>query len=137
LRRKRHEPQVTSLLKLRLASAWQAAVTANGYCAVCGTGPKARDQGKRRYVKLDAHHVIPARYLRRFVSAMEMDAEKSETMLLVLLYDRRNGLCICRDCHEHHETAYRRIPRSAVPQQAVKFAREIDREWYIERFYPA
>ena len=116
--------------------AWRAAVCAPGYCAVCGVGPKARDLGKRRFVVLDPHHVIPARHLRRFVSAMRLEEEKAETMLLVFLYDRRNGVCVCRDCHEDHEKAVRRIPRSVLPKEAFQFAREIGREWLIERLYP-
>ena len=121
--------------------AWRAVILAPGYCAVCGRGPKARDPAKRRFVVLDPHHVIPQRYLRRYVAAIrwadEKDkAAKAKTMLLALLYDRRNGICVCRDCHENHEKAVRRIPRSALPFSALQFAREIDREWYIERFYP-
>ena len=121
--------------------AWRKAVTNVGYCAVCGVGPRAPEQGKRRFVVLDPHHVIPQRYLRRYVASIKWADEreketKAKTMLLALLYDPRNGICICRDCHEAHETAVRRIPREAVPLRALQFAREIDREWYIERFYP-
>lgn len=117
---------------------WRATVTEVGVCAVCGRGPKAREPEKRVGVGLDPHHVIPARYIRAFTDRLRhtMLPREFRPFQAAVLFDVRNGLCLCRDCHEAHETGAERVPRELVPDSAVWFAREIGLERLIERFYP-
>lgn len=116
---------------------WLAEVTAIGVCLVCGGGAKATDPKKRKPLKLDPHHVLPQRYIRRWVDSQTRDTEEREVLKRRLLYDTRNGVCLCRGCHDAHEKRMRPIPRRLLPAPAFEFVRELDLEWVIERFYPA
>lgn len=116
---------------------FKANILAAGMCRICGRGPKAILKSQRVPVILDPHHVIPQRYIRRHVSAMRLrDGEAEIALLAKLLFDERNGMCVCRDCHDAHETAGRRITRAEIPESAVEFAIELEMLHVIERFYP-
>jgi hypothetical protein len=98
------------------AGAFRRAV-AHKRCAVCGADS---DLGPVISV-IDAHHVVSARECRSRG---------------IPVYDPRNALPICRQDHEHHENAAKRIPRSVLTEENWEFAREHGLEWYIERYYP-
>jgi hypothetical protein len=89
---------------------------------------------------VDAHHVIPKRAIRRYVSARVRDGsvsrDASKGTLRRLLWDQRNGIAVSRRVHDEHENRKRPIPRRCIPEAAVAFARELELEWMIERDYP-
>lgn len=70
--------------------------------------------------RFDMHHVLP----------------KDDWPDLVQLPD--NVVAICRNCHQRHELAFRRIRRSELPRAALALAeREGPRALaYVERTYP-
>lgn len=75
----------------------------------------------------DAHHVIPAKTLKKLG-------------LHEHLWDPRNGIPLGRGachCHESHENRMHPIPLSKLPPAALEFAREHGLEWRLERLYPA
>lgn len=89
---------------------------------------------------VDAHHIIPKRAIRRYVSARVRDGtvskEAAPKLLRRLLWDRRNGLAVSRKTHDEHETRRRPIPRRYLPGSAIAFAQELGLVWMIERDYP-
>lgn len=118
----------------RMASAhaaWKKKVT-RSRCAMCAARGVEIDAHSTR----DAHHILPARYIRRYVRSLQLPAEDAAKLLRSLLYDHRNGLCLCRRCHDKHETGHTRVPRSLLPVKALQFARELRLDYVIERLYP-
>ena len=72
---------------------------------------------------VDAHHLVPARYLRR-------------RGLQAHLWDARNRLWAGRDCcHTAHETRRRPIPRAFLPRAAERFAAEMNCLDVLDRLY--
>ena len=112
-------------------------MTKVGVCCVCGEGPKAKGAA-RQPKRLDPHHIISQRSIRRYMGQFRkyLTGEEWEAKLVALLYDARNGLCVCRECHQAHEKRTKPIPRALVPAAAVEFATELHLEWQIERDYP-
>lgn len=68
----------------------------------------------------DWHHAIPK---SKFPAATD---------------DARGLVPLCRLCHERHERAFRRLPRSILPAAVFDLARELGPQAvaYIERTYP-
>jgi hypothetical protein len=114
--------------------AWVRKITRRP-CAVCAAESVEKAQASL-HGRRDAHHVLPARYIRRYVRSLRLPAEEAFKLLVSLLYDPRNGICLCRRCHDKHETGFRRVPRALIPTKAVQFAREIGLDWYIDKTYP-
>lgn len=52
------------------------------------------------------------------------------------LWDVRNCLPLCFDCHNRHHSAFRRVPRHLLSDDALTFAEELGVLHLIERFYP-
>jgi hypothetical protein len=73
---------------------------------------------------VDGHHVIYAQHLR---------ANARETFM----WDLRNQLPLCRQCHDMHHRAQRRVPRELLRRENIAFARMLALGWLIEREYPA
>jgi hypothetical protein len=72
---------------------------------------------------VDAHHVVPARYLRR-------------RGLHAHLWDERNKLWLGADCcHAPHETRVRPLPRPFVPAETEEFAQELGLTHILDRLY--
>lgn len=102
---------------------------AHNACVVCGEVPDAWMNHRN-----DVHHVISQQWLKRNGFAH-------------LLWDPRNGASVCpinrpwgNDCHEKHENASRRIPRSALTRQNHAFGIEVMGDaWdlYVDRYYGA
>lgn len=84
-------------------------------CAICGS--RRRVQG---------HHVVSKRWLKANGYAY-------------LLWDSRNRLPLCSDCHEYHENASRRVPREKLRPSHHDFIAEVGLghwpDWF-QRNYP-
>jgi hypothetical protein len=74
-------------------------------CVVCGDPA------------VQGHHAVPRQRIIR-------DSRKSDEERSFLAYDARQGVPVCKRCHERHETATERIPRSTLPAGVVEWARE-------------
>lgn len=87
-----------------------------GKCLVCG------------HRAVQAHHIVPLRTL--FAQGEDVAQE--------LGGDQRNGMPVCKTCHERHEQAFKRIPRSKLPAIAIEWAEAYGFAWYVEdrRVYP-
>jgi cytochrome c553 len=93
--------------------AWEFKLAVMGDpCAKCG-----------RYSSLvhESHHVISADYLRR--------------NHLEHVYDARNALAVCEDCHAKHTSAMERIPRRCLRPENEQFAKELGLEHLLDRYY--
>jgi hypothetical protein len=108
------------------AQHWHAHVTSRP-CVMCQAFPPSRELFAARrpdFLRRTGHHLVPQQVLRRL-------------HLEHLLWDPRNGLCLCAYHHGQHEVFAQRVPRELVPERAGEFAEEIDLGWLIERDYPA
>lgn len=76
----------------------------------------------------DAHHVIPKQRLKAIAGRLSMTPDETSDLLM----DRRNGVPLCRRCHDLHESAHKRIPRSKLPPKAIAFAKFLDRKLRTE-----
>jgi hypothetical protein len=95
-----------------LAAAWKAAVVHRGSrCLMCG--------GR---AELQAHHVIGQQVLRRYARELKLKRATAQRVL----WDRRNGVPVCRRCHERHTCAYVRIPRARLPNFVFAYVAELD-----------
>lgn len=117
------EKRAEALAELRsrqspVARAWWQAVAHRKVCAVCGSTHKVQ-----------GHHVISQQVLRRLARKHGLD-------VLALLWDKRNGVAVCEDCHVAHTTAKKRIPRRCIPLPAQEFAAELGVSYLIEKEYP-
>jgi hypothetical protein len=89
-----------------------------GYCILCG------EPG------IDPHHLIRQQSLRAHTSTMD------DTERWIVVHDPRNGVPLCRRCHERVTSRFRPILRSEVPPRAWKFAKEHGLTWLLERECP-
>lgn len=115
---------------------WREKVIRNR-CAVCALQGREHDSHHLH----DPHHILPARYIRRFVRTkrreLHLDVDETKRLLLSLMYDPRNGMSLDRRCHDKHEKAFFRVPREAIPRKAWQFAAELEMTHVLERLYPA
>lgn len=122
-------------------------------CAGCGT----------THGRIQAHHCIEKEALRREFpyGAVWVVCEPSEPSVVSperrtlplraarrnedcdltreqIAWDPRNGMPLCRRCHDLHTTAARRIPRRRLPASAWEFAQELGERFVarLERTYP-
>lgn len=77
-----------------------------------------------RLSAIQAHHVVDKDYIRRRVSKDP-----------AVVYDPRNGMPVCRRCHEKHTLAVKRLSIRLIPFPAWEFAREHNVEHRIEAHY--
>lgn len=68
---------------------------------------------------VDPHHVLPKQFIRSICTSLDIDPEP-------WVWDPRNGMALCRHCHEGHESGHKRIPRWRLPDSVWVFVREID-----------
>lgn len=89
---------------------WRRAVAGGKPCAVCGTR-----------LDVQAHHVVYQQVLRNIAQSAACSPEP-------WLWDKRNGLPVCKHCHGSHHGGSRPISRALlvklVPTVFV-FAREV------------
>lgn len=124
--------EVWNRLDVQAHAIWKGSICRRR-CEMCLRSGRARDAHATR----DAHHILPARYIRGYVRSLKLPAAEARVLLRSLLWDRRNGMSLCRSCHDNHESAFRRVPRVAIPMKARQFARELEMEYVIDRLYPA
>lgn len=87
-------------------------------CAVCNRQAHHR------------HHIIYVQHLLRLAPDHGRPIEE-------VLWDLRNMLPLCESCHSRHHSAFSRIPRHLLPDEALEFAAELELGWFIVREYPA
>jgi hypothetical protein len=105
--------------------AWKREVCAEGY-ATCSV-PGGEHEGP-----IEAHHVISQEKLKDYARGLRLDADQ----LAELIWDKRNGIAVCRRHHDLHTRAIVRLPRAAVTPEAREFAHELGLERLIDRGYP-
>lgn len=93
------------------AREWWARVARGQACVVC--------RGTRN---VQGHHVVPKHAVKKKGGEV---------------WDARNGMAACEECHARHTNAFRRIPRYLVSSAAWSFAEELNLTHIIEREYPA
>jgi hypothetical protein len=95
-------------------------------CAACGKPAPERDD----HFGGHAHHVISQQELRN-VARQRGIAE------LPLVWERRNALWLCHDCHfgHHHTGGDKRLSRRVLTVPNLCFASDMGLEHYIERYY--
>lgn len=79
-------------------------------CAWCGTD--------RHYI-FDPHHVLSKQFLKRAAATLRIDPGD-------LLWDIRNGMCLCRTCHDKHTHKGERVPLYLIPPHTWEFVRYVD-----------
>lgn len=105
-----------------LAAAWRWRVMVllldRGLCVNCGAGPFFADQDRWIW---QAHHPVHKQILP--------EARR---------WDERNGVVLCRRCHERHESWTERIPLSKLPARCMEFAVELGASTVsvLERAHP-
>lgn len=97
-------------------------------CPVCETP-------EHKANPLEAHHVTSQELIRKHVRALRLPARQASEMLARLRWDKRNGLPVCRRCHDLHTRAISRIPLRLVTPKARQFARELVAEYLLDRYY--
>ena len=72
---------------------------------------------------MQPHHVVSKQALKR-------------RHLYKLLWDVRNGVCLCERCHRRHEARIAPVPYELLPPQCIEFAQQINLLWLLEQRYP-
>lgn len=85
-------------------------------CLVCPAEGKVCDG------PIQGHHVISQQALKK-------------RGWHLFLWDLRNKLDVCERRHRQHTDGVAAIPLALVPVDALGFARDLDLEWWVERFY--
>jgi hypothetical protein len=98
---------------------FRSTVDRRARCVVCH---KNKREAWAAGSRLQAHHVLPAQALKK-------------RGLHEHLWDPRNGVPVCKHDHENHTTAYRRIPRAALPPGAEEFAAELGLQHLLDAQY--
>jgi hypothetical protein len=118
-----------------LAARWFAIVSEPGRCAVCGATENDRgEDGRRKLIVLQGHHVIPQQVMRQLEQRLHLDEG-------CLVWAPEIGMLVCTGpdsnrCHDRHTLAVKRIPRSCVPADALLVASALNLDRLIERQYP-
>lgn len=107
----------------KLASAWRTAVANGKPCIICG-----------RRLDVQAHHVVYKTLIKSIAQTAGRDPHE-------WLWDRRNGLPLCKVCHSRHHAGVRRVSRMllvAKLPQVFKFAKELGPQAValLKREYP-
>lgn len=81
--------------------------------------------------RLEGHHILPKRYLKRV--AKERGLDKAETERI--LWSLANHMALCGRHHNRHERALERVPVEAIPLRAWAFAESVGLTWVLGRVY--
>jgi 5-methylcytosine-specific restriction endonuclease McrA len=103
--------------EVALARIFHEQVTRGGRCASCG-------QLGNALCPIEAHHVLEKSGLRRAGHGPEV------------VWDLRNGMPLCRRCHERHTSRVEPVRRRRVPRSAWRFAAQHNLTWLLEQRYP-
>lgn len=82
-----------------------------------------------------AHHVITQQALVDHLRAKLRD----DRALKLILSDPRNGMPLCKECHDaHHHPAVNdgRLPYATLKPCHLEFAATYGLEWWLEKHYP-
>lgn len=90
---------------------------------VCLNGCQVHDNPEDCSGPIEGHHVITRQSLRK-------------RGLSYLDWDTRNSLACCQRAHRRHTGAVERISYERLPAAAIEFAKEVDLDWQLDRFYP-
>ncbi len=96
---------------------WKARVCYQGRCQFTGWDKPCDGP-------IQAAHVISKQALKR-------------RGLQAFLWDVRNGVAACYQHHRRSDSGHARFPREMLPAAAEEFARELDLDWWLDRFYPS
>ena len=78
----------------------------------------------------DAAHILPKRFLKD--ATLGWDEDKA----LTVIFDKRNGLCLCRAAHNRWDGPYCPVVWEQLPAEVVSFATEHGMLWKLEKMYP-
>lgn len=81
---------------------------------------------------LQAHHVLPKEHIIKLARSEKW----TSTRLAASLWNPDNGLAVCERHHDLHTRAIKRIPHSALADEALLFAIDLGLEHRIDRDYP-
>ncbi len=81
---------------------------------------------------IEAHHIIAKQTIKKTAKTEGWDWDREQEAI----WDNRNGIPLCSECHQRHEVAFKRVSRSNVPDAAVEFAAELGLGHLIDRYYP-
>lgn len=81
--------------------------------------------------KLEGHHILPKRYLKRVAKERRLSKEETER----LLWSLANHMTLCGRHHNRHERALERVPAEVVPTRAWAFAESVGLTWVLGRIY--
>jgi hypothetical protein len=107
-------------------------------CAVCEARTGDSDTFGR-IVVVRGHHVITQQAIRAWART-HWQAESNEEAVIELLWDIRNCLPLCDIHHVRHHNAQRRVRRVELRKsspQAFAFARQLELDWQLDRYYGA
>lgn len=79
---------------------------------------------------IDAHHVIKEQTLKAHTSTL------TEEERLAILYDPRNGVCVCRAAHTPLTSKAWHMRPEQVPDHVREFAHDHHLGWALEREVP-
>lgn len=100
---------------------WKRRVFLDALATGCVVHGVASDECEEPY---RAHHVITQQALRKHGRGD-------------LLWATENGVLICEGAHRRHHSRHTPILREQLSPAALAFARAIDLEWMIDRYYPS
>lgn len=80
--------------------------------------------------QMDAAHILPKRFLKD--ATLGWDEDKA----LAVIFDKRNGLCLCRAAHNVWDGPYCPVVWEQLPDEVVSFATEHGMLWKLEKMYP-
>lgn len=106
---------------------WRLMIVGGG-CAMCRHDPPAEWALRTRHAdlaRLEAHHVIPK-------SKLKQEGFRD----FRIIWDERNGLCLCVFHHGRHTDWVQRVPREILPDGILEFVDELNLGWLLDREYP-
>lgn len=78
----------------------------------------------------DSAHIIPKRFLKDATLGWD------EADALAVIFDLRNGLCLCRAAHNRLDGPWNPVTFEQLPDAVVSFATEHGFLWKLEKLYP-
>jgi 5-methylcytosine-specific restriction endonuclease McrA len=101
-------------------------VTYRDTCAVCG---RTKSQARFAGTKLEGHHAVAKRKLKEVALGRGLDA-------VAVMWDLRNRVFLCGQCHANHTNATRRMRKAELPAPVFEFASELALTWWLDRECP-
>jgi hypothetical protein len=97
-------------------------------CPACG--------GLFAAVEMECHHIIEKERIKKYVAGLMLESEAHRLEVLIRrLWDHRNGIAVCKNCHAEHTNRKRPLSRALLPECVWVFADEIGLSYVIDRYY--